>query len=254
MRQAWESQPEDTRQREFRRMLGFSMVAHVALLVLAVAIPSPGAIAPGAEFISVELVAAASLPSPAAPAPTRAAPPPPPPPPKRPQKVVLPERPRAAEPQPAAKPRQKPRRREVVLEPRPREQQGLDDLLAQFREEQGEPTPEPPEAPPQVASVEPSPAGSTKISLEEAAWRKRVRIHVKGNWAGAAGFSMQLLSTTVVLQLDDSGKVRTYRVSKPSDSYHYDEAVKRTLEKSNPLPAPPSPGKWTFRFDSGDFF
>ena len=47
--------------------------------------------------------------------------------------------------------------------------------------------------------------GESRISPEEAAWRKRVRIHVKNSWVVPAGFRMQALEASVDLKLD--GKV-----------------------------------------------
>jgi outer membrane biosynthesis protein TonB len=236
-------------ERDFRRMVVFSMVAHVGALGLAIAAPVPSSLEP-VGVIAVELVA-----PPAQSARRRAAPPAPParPVPPKPKQVVLPKESRQPEPKPA---RPKPeRRREVVVEQKPREEKSLEDLLSEFREESGE-TPPPAVETAVAPPVAPASAGAGRqVSPEVLDWVRRAKRHVRDVWVVPPGFRTQPLETHVVLRLDRSGAVMgSPRVVRRSGNPWYDENVVRGIEKASPLPAPPEAGDWTFVFRPEDSY
>lgn len=223
--------------RDFRRTLIFSTVGH-ALLLLGLVVSAPakrGVVLP--SVITVDLVAARAAPGPAAPP---AAPKP------KPKQVVLPEKPRTPEP----KPRQ---RKEVVLEQKPKEEKSLDDLLAQFREQSGEPKPEPPAAAEEVVAR--APAAGLPVSADVLTWVREAKIRVMEAWVVPPGFRLQWLQTEVLVTLGASGDViGTPRVVRRSGNLFYDDGVVRGIQKASPLPPPPEPGDWTFIFASDESY
>lgn len=251
---------EETRRRDFQRMLGWSFAAHVMVVVLAMASP-PSRVGPPPGVISVELVAAApsAAPAPAkpTPAPAKPAPPKPAAPPKpKPKQVVLPKQ-ATQEPKPKPKPERAEPRREVVIEPKAKEEKSLEDLLADMREEQGEPTPAPAPAPTETAAVTgPAPAaGSGSLSPEEADWIRRAKLHVRQAWTLPAGFRTEPLETHVSLDLDAGGNVvGTPEIVRRSGNPWYDDSVIRAIEKASPLPPPPKPGPRRFVFIPEDAY
>ena len=123
----------EVRQREFRRMLALSAIAHLALPLLLLAEPSPPAVfLPG--VVAVELVAAPAPPSPPRPV-ARPAP--------VPKKLVLPEQPAIPKPAPKAKP--KLAKKQPAPEP---VEHDYRDVLEQLRADAGEIAPEPAPPPP----------------------------------------------------------------------------------------------------------
>jgi outer membrane biosynthesis protein TonB len=234
------------RRSDFRRMVWFSVAGHVVLLLSAlVSVPDRRGIAIP-SVITIDLLAAP------APASSRARPQPPAPqarPKPKPKQVVLPERPSLPKPKP--KPN---RREEVVLEPKPKDEKSLEDLLEQMREEQGEPTPAPP-----TAAVEPAPASAPAgagrpVSPEVLAWVRKTKIRVREAWVVPPGFRLQALETEIVVAIDDSGTVLgTPRIVRRSGNPWYDEGVVRGVEKASPLPPPPESGDWTFIFASDEY-
>ena len=227
------------RRRDFHRTLIFSIVGHALLLLgLVVSASSKrGVVLP--SVITVDLVAARAAPGPAAP---RVAPKP------RPKQVVLPEKPRTPEPKPR-------RRKEVVLEQKPKEEKSLDDLLAEFREEGGEPKPEQPA--PAVAEevVARAPASGRPASAELVAWVRAAKIRVMEAWVVPPGFRLQSLQTEVRVVLGATGEViGTPRIVRRSGNHWYDEGVVRGIQKASPLPPPPEPGDWTFIFASDESY
>ena len=226
------------RRRRFRRTLLFSTVGH-ALLLLGLVVSAPGkrgVVLP--SVITVDLVAARAE--------ARAVPPAAPKP--RPKQVVLPEKPRTPEPKPR-------RRKEVVLEQKPKEEKSLEDLLQQFREESGEPKPEPVAPAAEEAVVARAPAAGVPVPAEEVAWMRAARIRVMENWVVPAQFRLQALQTEIRVALDDSGEViGTPRIVRRSGNLWYDKEVVRSIQKASPLPPPPEPGDWTFIFDSDDSY
>ena len=242
-------------ERDFRRMVVLSMLAHVGVLGLAVSAPEPRALAlPG--VIAVELVAPPSEPSRRrTAAPPRAAPRPVPPKPvaPKPKEVVLPKESRQPEPKPV---RRKPEpRREVVLEQKPRQEKSLEDLLSEFREETGETAPPAPEIAAAVPEASPGAGVGRQVPPEVLDWIRRTKIHVRGAWVVPPGFRTQALETHVAVRLDRSGHVMgTPRVVRRSGNPWYDEGVVRGIEKASPLPAPPEPGEWDFVFVPEDSY
>jgi TonB family protein len=237
-------------ERDFRRMVVLSMLAHVGALGLAVSVPVPRSLEPPG-VIAVELVASPARPAlrPAA-APARALPRPAPP---KPKQVVLPKESRQPEPRPA--PRRPEPRREVVLEQKPREEKSLEDLLSEFREESNEKAPPAPET---VAAVPEAPPGAgvgRRVPPEVLEWVRRTKRHVRDAWVVPPGFRTQALETHVVVRIDRSGTVMgTPRIVRPSGNPWYDEGVVRGIEKASPLPPPPEAGEWDFVFVPEDSY
>jgi len=251
-------------ERAFRRWLLLSALAHAALLVVFGLTPRPaGRVSPLPAVVKVNLLAAPGSPAPRAPAP-KAKPKPAPAPPKpvpappkapeppAPKKVLLPTEPaRSAEPaKPKAKPAPKP-----PPAPRADPKESYRDVLAGLREAAGEPEPQPVA----VAQAEPLPGGpvggvGVPISAEEAAWRRRAKLHVHRAWVLAPGFRMQALETEVRVRLGPGGHVVDLSVSRSSGNPWYDESVERAIRKASPLPKPPEPGEWTFLFRPEDLF
>jgi TonB family protein len=236
---------EARRKREFRRMVWVSVAVHACALGLAVSSPTGNAVAPP-QVITVSLVSDPTRPP--RPAPAKQAP-------RKPPKTVLPAQPRQEVPKPAA-PKPKPRE-EVFLDPAPKEEKSLEDLLEDFREEQGEPAPTPAAQPTQTAAV-PTPgaaAGTGRVSPEVADWMRRAKIHVKSNWVVPPGFRTESLTTRLIVNLDAAGNVvGTPEVAQRSGNPWYDEGVVRAVEKASPLPPPPEAGEWDFVFVPEDSF
>jgi len=240
---------ESRRRREFRRMVVVSAVLHLSALGVAVSRPAPRAIAAPAA-ISVELVSDPTKPS----RPAAAVRPPAPAPKPKPAKKVLPARP--TQPKPKAQPKPAPERKEVVIEPKPKQEKSLEDLLADFREEQGESAP--PAASPTATAAVPTPGapgGTARVSPEVADWMRRAKIHVKRAWVVPPGFRNELLTTHVVVKLDGQGNVvGTPEIARRSGNPWYDEGVVRGIQKASPLPPPPEPGDWDFVFIPEDAY
>ena len=234
-------------------MVALSSVLHVFALGLAVARPAPYVMAPP-QVIAVELVADPSRPAPSKPvAAVRPLAPKPRP---KPAKTVLPAKPRG--PKPEAKPR-KERQKEVFLDPAPKEEKSLEDLLADFREEQGEPKPAPAPAakPVRTAAAAPSAGSATGVRIppEVADWMRRTKLHVKRSWVVQPGFRMQSLTTHVMVRLDAAGNVvGEPEITKRSGNPWYDESVVRGIVKASPLPAPPKADDWPFIFTPEDSY
>jgi len=255
------AEQDDDGRRAFRRMLIASGIGH-GLLLLGLLVSTSGQrrlVLPDA--ISVDLVASAPAPrsaarpapkAPAEPAPT---PEPAPAPKPVPKQVVLPEKPRLSEPKPRA-------RKEVVLEPKPREEKSLDDLMKELREKEGEPPPTP--AP--SAAEEPTPTASAtqvgvpgrgaavRVSPEQLAWMRKVKVHVMRAWVLPASFRLQELQTEVIVSLDALGGVRKTNIVHGSGNPWYDEGVVRSIEKASPLPTPPESGDYPFVFKSNESY
>jgi colicin import membrane protein len=239
---------EDTRQREFRRLLMVSGVAHLLLLLVFNLSPRQQGTALPA-VVRVDLVAAG--PAPAA----RAAVARPRPRPK-PEKTVLPAEPIRApkakpKPEPKAKPEPKPEPKakpkpEPVAEP----QVEYDDLLAKLRREAGESA-----KPAQVAGAQGALAGAGRgvpVTPEVMAWMRKAKVHVTRAWVLAPGFRTQPLSTEVRVRLSAAGEVLGTRVVRRSGNPWYDESVERAIRKASPLPRPPEADDWLFVFRPQD--
>jgi len=251
---------DDEQRRSFRRVLGFSGLAHALAFAALAWMPSmPSMSTPAA--IAVNLVASPGRvvpPPPAAkPPPETAKPPPavakPRPKPPKPAPVVLPKEPTL--PKPTAKPRLEPKPRPEPV-PEPAEEQNYADVMASLRDELGEePTAEPVAEPPPAAALPAGgPPGGQLVSAEVRAWMIAARIRIKNNWVVPPSFRMASIAAEVRLEVDASGGL----VGEPellagSGNPFYDEGVLRSIVKANPLPEPPEPGRWTFRFLSDDF-
>ncbi len=243
-----------TEQREFRRLLVVSALAHAALAFFLAFSPGSAVVVPRG-VIAVELV---SLPAPAqavtaAPKAERPAPPPPPPEPKQ---VVLPKEP--APPKPEAKPEPKP-----VAKPKPEpaaappKEREYSDVLSELRAETGDeapaPAPTPAPAEQQTAAIG-SPTGQP-VSPEFLAWERRARVHIRQNWVVPPSFRNEPLRTSIVVDLDAAGAiVGEPRIVKRSGNPWYDDGVVRSLQKASPLPPPPEPGEWSFVFVADESF
>ena len=221
---------EDARRREFRRLLGYSGVVHLALLLVFTFSPKPAGTALPA-VVRVDLVAAA----PVKPAPARPIPAPP-----KPKKTVLPAQPsRPPKPKPPPEP-------EPAAEP----QVEYDDLLAKLREEAGEV-----EEPTQVAGASSALPGSGRgvpVTPEVMAWMRSAKVHVTRAWVLPPGFRTQPLSTEIRVQLSAGGEVLGTRVVRRSGNPWYDESVERAIKKASPLPRPPEADEWIFVFRPED--
>jgi protein TonB len=254
---------DDEQRRNFRRVLGFSGLAHALAFAALAWMPSvPSMSTPTA--IAVNLVASPGRvvpPPPAAkPPPKTAKPPPvakPRPKPPKPAPVVLPKEPTLPKPtaKPTAKPRPEPKPPpEPVQEPA--EEQNYADVMASLRDELGEePTAEPLAEPPAAAAL---PAGGSPggqvVSAEMRAWMIAARIRIKNNWVVPASFRMASIAAEVRLEVDASGGLLgDPELVAGSGNPFYDEGVLRSIVKASPLPPPPEPGRWTFRFLSDDF-
>ena len=243
---------ETRRRREFRRTLVGSLVIHAGVLGIAMSSPATRVSRP-THAITVELV---SLPPSSK---AQAAPSPPKPRIRKPKQVVLPAKPSEPKPRPKAKPKPKPepakpKRREVVLEPEPKEEKNLEDLLADFRDERGEAQPEPVKT---AAAPSPAAAGGAgrQVSPEVLDWVRRTKIHVARAWVVPPGFRTEVLETHVVVKLDGGGNVvGTPTIKRRSGNPWYDEGVIRGIEKASPLPAPPRSGEWDFIFTPEDSY
>jgi hypothetical protein len=145
----------------------------------------------------------------------------------------------------------------VVLDPKPKEEKSLEDLLADMREASGEPTPAAQPAPVKTAAL-PGPiasSGTGTMSAEEADWRRRAKLHVRQAWVVPPGFRTEVLETHVMVKLDAGGNlVGTPRIERRSGNPWYDEGVIRGIEKASPLPSPPEAGKWLFIFVPEDAY
>lgn len=231
----------DFRRQDFRRMLKFSIAGHA---LLSFGFVTSSFFAPSAVMLpSVLMVDLVAAPPAAKPAPKAAAVAPAPKP--RPKQVVLPEH--ANIPKSRAKPS-----REVVLEPKPKVEKSLDDLMNEFREDLGE-TPAETAPVTETAVQQPTAAGTgvgKVISAEEMAWRRAVRTKVTNNWVVEPGFRLQSLRTDVMVLLNASGDVMGTRFVERSGNPWFDASVERGIDKASPLPVPPEPGEWPFRFNS----
>jgi len=235
-------------QREFRRLLAASALAHLALGLFLGFSPRSEVVMPlGA--IAVELVA---LPAPANASATKAARPAPPPPPA-PKQIVLPKEtaPPKPEAKPAAKPKLKPQAKPAPAA-EPATEREYSDVLSELRAEAGDEA-SAPAAPTQMAAVG-SPTGQP-VSPAFLAWERKARIHIRQNWVVPPSFRNEPLRTSIMVELDAGGAVLgAPRVVKGSGNPWYDDGVVRSIQKASPLPAPPEPGEWSFVFVADEGF
>jgi protein TonB len=237
-------------QRVFVRALAISFALHVGIaLSLLIAPKSAPVYAP--TVISVRMV---SLPAAAPPVRARAQPQSLPK--KAPTPVPIPAQPKLP---PAAKKVILPKRAAPVSKkpkPKPKPLE-YDDALASLREELGEETP-PAEAAPTAAPPVPqddaqtaapeSSGGGVEADPEVVAWRNATLRHVNKFLRVPQEFMNRALSTVLILTVTSSGDVLGYEIVRSSDNPYWDDNVLRALDQASPLPPPPTPGDWTFRF------
>lgn len=261
----------EPRTRAFRRALAWSLGGHVCLLLLAVWSPLPSRTHDLPAVVEVTLVSAPPGAPPVAPkpAPKPQVAPAPPPPAAKPEPKPIPEaEPAPPPPKPVADKVLLPKEATKVPKPKPapkapakappapppaREQVALDDLLSELRSEAGEAMPEAVEVAEAPAPMPPGGGGpGVRVSAEEAAWRRRVKIHVTRAWVLAPGLKRQPLETEVRVDLSAGGDVLEVDVTKRSGNPWYDDSVVRAVEKASPLPAPPERAAWRFVFTPQD--
>jgi len=244
---------EDERQRQFRRFVGFSAVAHalLALLFWIGPIRTSHEALPVVERVElVEAMPSARIAKPKPVAPVAKPKPPPPPPPPPPEDVkVLPKEP-APLPKPVVKPKPVEKPPEPKAETKPEPEKDYEDVLADLRKEAGETEPPPAPEPPKAVPSGPAGGPGQLVDPETARWIREVKIHVTRAWILAAGFKTESLVTVVEVDISATGDVLGTRTTKSSGNPWYDESVVRAIEKATPLPAPPEAGEWAFTFDS----
>ena len=242
---AWAQERSEREQRDIRRKLVASAIAHVVLMGVLFGLPS-GSPSPLPAVVSVDLMAAIPAPGSAPPAP-RAAPPkpdppkpavaPPPPKPQQKQKVLPREAPKAkAKPVPKAA-------AEPALD--------YDDALSSLRDELGEPAP----TAEQVVDSEPAaPAGgSGSVDPALAAWTAEVNRALARSWVTPARYrDTELRTLLVVTVMSDGTVLGEPSVRRSSGDPHFDDNAVRAVLQASPLPAPPSSGDWPFLFNPTD--
>ncbi len=228
------SRIEEKRRREFRRLMGYSGVVHLVLILAFGFSPRPAGTSLPA-VVRVDLVAA--------PAPARAMPARPKP--SKPKTRVLPKESRIPKPKP--KPEAKPEPK-----PEPEPQVDYEDFLAKLREEAGEV-----DQPVEVAgagSARPGSGRGVPVTPEVMAWMRKAKVHVTRAWVLAPGFRTQSLSTEIRVRLSAGGDVLGVHVARRSGNPWYDESVERAIKKASPLPPPPGADEWVFVFRPEDVF
>jgi TonB family protein len=253
------AQAESFRRREFRRLVTISLVCHGVAFLIFIWDPLPRRLPAMPTVVEVQFV---SPPDGAAkaPAPVAVSKPKPKPRPPVAKKVVIPAKPKPV-PKPESKPKPEPKKAgpkkpepKPEWKPEPKPEAGYDDVLAQLRAKHGE-TAVKPKA--QAAPVEVAATGTVgaRLSREEAAWRSRLRIHLRQSWVLAPGFRLQSLSTQVRVRLDAQGRVvGEPRVERGSGNPWYDDSTIRAVQKASPLPAPPSADTYIIEFRPEDYF
>jgi colicin import membrane protein len=254
------AQAEMFRRREFRRLATTSLVCHGVAFLIFIWDPIPRRVPAMPTVVEVQFVSPPDDAAKAA-APVAVSKPKPKPRPPVAKKVVLPAKPKPVVPKPkpkpeTAKPKPEPKKPEPKPEvkPEPRPEAGYDDVLAQLRAKHGETAVKPK---PQAAPVEVAATGTVgaRLSAEEAAWRSRLRIHLRQSWVLAPGFRLQSLSTQVRVRLDAQGRVvGEPRVERGSGNPWYDDSTIRAVQKASPLPAPPSADTYIIEFRPEDYF
>lgn len=202
-----------------------------------------------APVISVDLLAAlpgsTAEPKTASSAPPAPAPKVQPKPPPKAKKIVLPKQAPKAIPKP----------KKVARPPKRVKPKELSDaeVMARLRAELGENDPPKQEV---LASAEPVAAASAPGALldpEVARWNSEVLRHVRAGWRTPQEFQDRELVTLVEVQLTAEGRVYAEpRVMKPSGDPFWDDSTVAAILRASPLPPPPEPGRWPFRFASQD--
>lgn len=234
----------------FRRRLLVSALLHGAVVGGLAAAPAadphslPAVVQVSLVSAPPQPPAARAAPKPAPPRPAPPKPPAPAPKPKAiPKKVVLPEKP-APIPE---KPKKVEPKRPPEPEPEPqKEPLDYEDALAALREELGEE--EPTAARESPAEQESSGLGQ-RVPEEVARWMQQTKVAVQRSWITPPEFLNRSLATLVRVRLDAGGQVvGTPEVIRSSGDPFWDDNTVRAIERASPLPPPPEPGAWEFRF------
>jgi len=250
--------------RLFKRMVMLSAALHVGLSVAAlISWPSPrDPELPAGPVITMitpaELAARTATVAPK-PAPPKVQPEPepvvePPPPPPQPiEQIIIPEdtnrKPAKAKPKPVVEPEPEPQPRE----PEPAEQVDLEEWLAQEKAKEDRPSPIETAATTKQAMPVPGAGGTgAPDSPEVAAWKQKVRAHVRRTLNLPPGFVGKGLKTQVTVTLTSGGDLLDFEVERGSGNPWYDDQIERYLTDEEALPAPPHAGDWALLFD-GDF-
>ncbi len=246
---SWFEAQDIVQQRTFVRALAISFALHLGMALLFVIAPKPKPVY-SPSVITVRMVSMPSAPSAAVSptrskaAPTKAPAPVPVPAQSKPapvsKKVILPKR--AAPVSKQAKPKPKPL--------------AYDDALAALREELGEEIPAP------VASTQPQEIAQTEVAENNAAastgvkedpvilaWKIATLRHIRQYLRVPQDFMNRSLSTELIVTLSSTGDVLGRpEITRSSTDPYWDDNVLRSLIRSSPLPPPPKPGDWPFRF------
>ncbi len=250
------------------RFLLFSMLGHVGLVGFLLFSPGPEIRLPKgviAVDLSIGMPAPpASRAKPAAKQTEAAAKPeskPPPPPPKQTKATVLPkDAQRAPEKKKPEAKKPTPVRKELRPEEVPKQQeQSYEDVLDELREDD-KPSydaaledlrNEAPESAPRGSSLPIGDPNGAPISPEDAAWMRKVKLHLQRDWRAPAQFSHDRLVSLLEVELDAAGNVvSAARMLRSSGNPWYDEEAQRALKRANPLPPPPRAGSYSIAFDS----
>lgn len=242
---SWFEAQEIVQQRVFVRALAVSFALHLGVAACLLFAPKPAPVyAPAVITVRmVSMPSAASAPAPAEPVSKEEPAPVPLPAKPKPvaKKAILPKRAAPISKKPKPKPKPKP------LE--------YDDALAALREELGEETT--PVASPTVSQevresevVAESSGEASGLEVDPAvlAWRSAVLRHVNKFLRVPQEFMNRSLSTVLILRLTSTGEILGHETVRSSDNPYWDDNVERALNQASPLPPPPNPGEWTFRF------
>lgn len=82
-------------------------------------------------------------------------------------------------------------------------------------------------------------SGDAKESSEED-YLDLLRNQLQQNWSLPVWLARQKLSAQVQIFLDHQGRLRNFRITKTSGNPQFDEAVKRSIQESQPFPPPPA--------------
>jgi TonB family protein len=222
--------------RAFRRLFAFSLAGHLIVFAALVLRPSRHArlISPSPVMVQVVSAPKAAAPKPA---PAKLAPPPkaepkpePAPPPPKPvvKEIVIPKDVKALpeKPKPAPAPVEK-------KAPPPT----AEELLAKITERVE--AQEAANAPPAPPSEAPAPIEGAPGEFDPllSPWVARVKAMVRANWSGAA---MCKGAPQFDVDIDAGGQLTHIQLAQSSGDRYCDATAERALQKSNPLPPPPS--------------
>jgi TonB family protein len=206
----------------FRRLFGWSAVAHGIMVISFMLAPELYSLAPTPAPIFVEVIAAPQAPTPPSARPKQVVD----------EAVIIPKRPRAKpKPKPApAIPTPPPPKAEPKKEPEPTVT--AEQLLEQIRAKHT------PAAAETKQGVEGTQTG--RLDPELAAYRRQVENLIYTNWVGLQAYRYKPgVQVVFQLEIDATGSLRDVRLIQGSGDRHLDESAERAIHKSVPLPPPP---------------